>query len=231
MLNFPFPTPPEPSALRTAHRCLEALSAIEPPGGGDSVSGTGGALTPLGRAMSAFQISPRHARMLLEVVAWQAQQQKQQDKGPASCSASAPEAVSTGKKRKSVVPSKGTLELALPYAVALAAALSVESPFIHVEHAVRGEGGSGGYVTQVWDTQPPTIAILFIIVPPDGAPVAAVLCALPGVPLVVVVPRGDLAVSQPPQRRQRRGQEQRQHHGATPAVHSGTQRYVSVQKG
>ena len=158
MLNFPFPTPPEPSALRTAHRCLEALSAIEPPGGGGgsgsgtgSGSVTGGALTPLGRAMSAFPISPRHARMLLEVVAWQAQQQ-QQDKGPASCSASAPEAVSTGKKRKSVVPSKGTLELALPYAVALAAALSVESPFIHVEHAVRGEGGSGGYVTQVWDT-------------------------------------------------------------------------------
>ena len=152
VLNFPFPTPPGPSALRTAHRCLEALSAIEPPGGGDSVSGTGGALTPLGRAMSAFPISPRHARMLLEVVAWQAQQQ-QQDKGPASCSASAPEAVvSAGKKRKSAAPSKGTLELALPYAVALAAALSVESPFIHVEHAVRGEGGSGGYVTQVWDT-------------------------------------------------------------------------------
>ena len=148
VLNFPFPTPPEPSALRTAHRCLEALSAIEPSGGGGdsgsgtssagSSSGTGGALTPLGRAMSAFQISPRHARMLLEVVAWQAQQQKQQDKGPASYSASAPEAVSAGKKRKGAAPSKGTLELALPYAVALAAALSVESPFIHVEHAVRG---------------------------------------------------------------------------------------------
>jgi hypothetical protein len=29
-----------------------------------------------------------------------------------------------------------TQELALPYAVALAAALSVESPFVHIEHAV-----------------------------------------------------------------------------------------------
>ncbi len=56
--NFPFPTPPDPEALRSAHRCLEALAALEP---------KSGALTAVGRAMAAFPISPRHARMLLEV--------------------------------------------------------------------------------------------------------------------------------------------------------------------
>lgn len=56
--NFPFPTPPDPDALRSAHRCLEALAALEP---------KSGALTAVGRAMAAFPISPRHARMLLEV--------------------------------------------------------------------------------------------------------------------------------------------------------------------
>lgn len=30
--NFPFPSPPEPSALKAAHACLEALSALNPGG-------------------------------------------------------------------------------------------------------------------------------------------------------------------------------------------------------
>lgn len=56
--NFPFPTPPEPAALLAAHGCLEALGALVP---------GSGRLTDIGRAMAAFPISPRHARMLLEV--------------------------------------------------------------------------------------------------------------------------------------------------------------------
>ncbi|CAA0264137.1 ATP-dependent RNA helicase DEAH13 [Arabidopsis thaliana] len=56
--NFPFPTPPEPSAIREAERCLKALEAL------DSNRG----LTPLGKAMSHYPMSPRHSRMLLTVI-------------------------------------------------------------------------------------------------------------------------------------------------------------------
>ncbi|KFM25550.1 putative ATP-dependent RNA helicase [Auxenochlorella protothecoides] len=54
--NFPFPTPPEPSALRAAVAVLTTLGALR---AGDEE------LTPLGRAMAALPVNPRHARMLL----------------------------------------------------------------------------------------------------------------------------------------------------------------------
>jgi hypothetical protein len=57
--NFPFPSPPEAEALAAAHRCLQALGALD--------TTAGAALTATGKAMAAFPISPRHARMLLEV--------------------------------------------------------------------------------------------------------------------------------------------------------------------
>ncbi|KAG7593773.1 Helicase-associated domain [Arabidopsis thaliana x Arabidopsis arenosa] len=56
--NFPFPTPPEPSAIREAERCLKALEALD----------SNGRLTPLGKAMSHYPMSPRHSRMLLSVI-------------------------------------------------------------------------------------------------------------------------------------------------------------------
>ena len=58
--HFPFPTPPEPQALAAAQRCLEALAALRAGEGG-------GGLTDLGRLMARFPVSPRHARMLLQV--------------------------------------------------------------------------------------------------------------------------------------------------------------------
>ncbi|MEW5308530.1 MAG: hypothetical protein WDW38_000482 [Sanguina aurantia] len=102
VLNFPFPTPPEAAALRAAQQCLIALSALHP---------STHALTPMGHAMAAFPISPRHARMMLEVLRWQ-QQQQHQHQGDS--------------------PSH-TLTTTVPYALALAAALSVESPFVQLD--------------------------------------------------------------------------------------------------
>jgi HrpA-like RNA helicase len=56
VVNFPFPTPPEGQALVEAERCLRALSAVD--------FDTGN-LTPIGKAMAVYPISPRHARMIL----------------------------------------------------------------------------------------------------------------------------------------------------------------------
>ncbi|KAI3997280.1 hypothetical protein MKX01_009124 [Papaver californicum] len=58
VVNFPFPTPPKDTALVEAERCLKALEAL------DSL----GRLTPLGKAMSHYPMSPRHSRMLLTVI-------------------------------------------------------------------------------------------------------------------------------------------------------------------
>ncbi|KXZ53733.1 hypothetical protein GPECTOR_6g650 [Gonium pectorale] len=130
--NFPFPTPPDPDALRGAHRCLEALCALEP---------GSGRLTELGRAMAAFPISPRHARMLLEVLKWHKSLQGGADAvegGTAGSSGGGALAVPEQVARRA--------GRALPYAVALAAALSIESPFIHIDTVGgdgEGEGGSG----------------------------------------------------------------------------------------
>ncbi|KAM7272154.1 hypothetical protein ACFE04_026817 [Oxalis oulophora] len=56
--NFPFPTPPEASAIKEAERCLKALEALD----------GNGRLTPLGEAMARYPLSPRHSRMLLTVL-------------------------------------------------------------------------------------------------------------------------------------------------------------------
>ncbi|CAN0892507.1 ATP-dependent RNA helicase DEAH13 [Linum grandiflorum] len=56
--NFPFPTPPETTALLEAERCLKTLEALE----------NNGRLTSLGKAMACYPMSPRHSRMLLTVI-------------------------------------------------------------------------------------------------------------------------------------------------------------------
>lgn len=56
--NFPFPTPPEATALAEAERCLTTLEALD----------SNGRLTPLGKAMAHYPVRPRHSRMLLTVI-------------------------------------------------------------------------------------------------------------------------------------------------------------------
>ncbi|KAG2437050.1 hypothetical protein HYH02_011311 [Chlamydomonas schloesseri] len=135
--NFPFPTPPEPAALLAAHKCLEALGALSP---------GGGRLTDIGRAMAAFPISPRHARMLLEVLRWHkslsAEQEGEQDSGAGSGAAAAAAAAAGPLSVPEAVARRAGR--ALPYAVALAAAVSVESPFIHIDTVGGGDDGGGG---------------------------------------------------------------------------------------
>ncbi|CAB4294026.1 unnamed protein product [Prunus armeniaca] len=89
--NFPFPTPPEGAALDEAERCLKILQALD----------SNGRLTPLGKAMADFPMSPRHSRMLLTVI----------------------QVMSKGK-------SYSRANLVLAYAVAAAAALSLSNPFV-----------------------------------------------------------------------------------------------------
>ncbi|KAF5455305.1 hypothetical protein F2P56_024899 [Juglans regia] len=89
--NFPFPTPPKITALVEAEQCLKALEALH----------SNGKLTPLGKAMARFPMSPRHSRMLLTVI---------QTMRMVNCYARA--------------------NLVLGYAVAAAAALSLSNPVV-----------------------------------------------------------------------------------------------------
>ncbi|KAI4354890.1 hypothetical protein L6164_003715 [Bauhinia variegata] len=89
--NFPFPTPPNGAALVEAENCLKVLEALN-----DKDE-----LTPLGKSMAVYPLSPRHSRMLLTVIKITRHEQK--------CNR----------------PS-----LLLAYAVAAAAALSLINPFI-----------------------------------------------------------------------------------------------------
>ncbi|GFR51443.1 hypothetical protein Agub_g13736, partial [Astrephomene gubernaculifera] len=144
--NFPFPTPPDPAALLAAHRCLEALGALEPEvsAGGGAGGGGGGRLTEVGRAMAAFPISPRHARMLLEVLKWHKSLH-----GDAAAPAAGGDDLEDGGVSGGGGNSGGALAVpdqvvrragrALPYALALAAAVSVESPFIHIDTVGGGD--------------------------------------------------------------------------------------------
>lgn len=91
VVNFPFPTPPEAAALVEAERCLKALEALDSSGG----------LTPLGKAMAYYPMSPRHSRMLLTVIQIM---------------------------RKVTNYARGNLILG--YAAAAAAALSMSNPFV-----------------------------------------------------------------------------------------------------
>lgn len=89
--KFPFPTSPEAKALFEAEICLKSLEALD----------FDGKLTPLGKAMSHYPMSPRHSRMLITVI-----QILKNGNGPS---------------RKNFV---------LGYALAAAAALSLSNPFV-----------------------------------------------------------------------------------------------------
>ncbi|KAG6903245.1 hypothetical protein C0995_000140 [Termitomyces sp. Mi166 len=64
VINFPFPTSPERSALHTAEKVLTHLGALSPSRIGFSDI-TGGQITDLGKTMSLFPLSPRFSRMLV----------------------------------------------------------------------------------------------------------------------------------------------------------------------
>ncbi|GAV83616.1 HA2 domain-containing protein [Cephalotus follicularis] len=89
--NFPFSTPPEATAMVEAVHCLKALEALD----------GNGRLTPLGKAMAHYPISPRHSRMILTVI-----------------------------QIMKKVASYARANLVLGYAVAAAAALSLSNPFV-----------------------------------------------------------------------------------------------------
>ncbi|OMO81997.1 hypothetical protein COLO4_23301 [Corchorus olitorius] len=89
--NFPFPTSPGPTALVEAERCLKALEALD----------SNGRLTPLGKAMAHYPMSPRHSRMLLTVIQIMRR-----------------------------VKNYDRANLVLGYAVAAAAVLSLKNPFV-----------------------------------------------------------------------------------------------------
>ncbi|XP_038897450.1 ATP-dependent RNA helicase DEAH13 isoform X1 [Benincasa hispida] len=91
VVNFPFPTPPETSAVLEAESCLKVLEALD----------NGGRLTPLGKAMARYPLSPRHSRMLLTVIQIM-RNLKNYDRA----------------------------NLVFAYSVAVAAALSMSSPFV-----------------------------------------------------------------------------------------------------
>ncbi|GJM86775.1 hypothetical protein PR202_ga02666 [Eleusine coracana subsp. coracana] len=56
--NFPFPTPPDKESLIEAERCLRTLEALD----------SHDSLTPMGKAMAQYPMSPRHSRLLLTVI-------------------------------------------------------------------------------------------------------------------------------------------------------------------
>ncbi|GLJ08592.1 hypothetical protein SUGI_0091870 [Cryptomeria japonica] len=99
--NFPFPTPPDKTALVDSERCLNTLGALDQ---------TTGRLMPVGEAMSLYPISPRHSRMLLTVI----QILKERDE----CAGAS---------------------LVLAFAMAVAAALSVDNPFLIHFSSVAGK--------------------------------------------------------------------------------------------
>ncbi|XP_024130840.1 probable ATP-dependent RNA helicase DHX37 isoform X2 [Oryzias melastigma] len=69
VINFPFPTPPSFEALVAAEELLISLGALEEPPRSGRVKEMQRArlscpITPLGRAMASFPVSPRYAKML-----------------------------------------------------------------------------------------------------------------------------------------------------------------------
>ncbi|XP_058073969.1 ATP-dependent RNA helicase DEAH13 isoform X2 [Magnolia sinica] len=115
--NFPFPTPPETTALAEAERCLKSIEAL------DSL----GRLTPIGKAMAQYPMSPRHSRMMLTVIHIM---RKQQDYARAN--------------------------LVLGYTVAAAAALSFSNPFVMQFggfHGSKDDLDHDGENDANWDTE------------------------------------------------------------------------------
>lgn len=112
-----------------------------------ALDGGSGQLTALGRAMAAYPISPRHARMLMEVALQeqQAQQAGAAEAAGAAGTLAAGAAAAAAAATAAAGGSSSRLRRVLPYAVALAAVLSVDSPFVHVDSiSAGGEGGEGG---------------------------------------------------------------------------------------
>ncbi|KAA0714412.1 putative ATP-dependent RNA helicase DHX37 [Triplophysa tibetana] len=69
VVNFPFPTPPSGETLISAEQLLISLGALEEPPRRGRLNEMERArlscpITPLGRAMAAFPVSPRYAKML-----------------------------------------------------------------------------------------------------------------------------------------------------------------------
>ncbi|KAI4884305.1 hypothetical protein NFI96_025725, partial [Prochilodus magdalenae] len=69
VVNFPFPTPPSSEALVSAEQLLVSLGALEEPPRRGRMADMKRArlscpITPLGRAMAAFPVAPRYAKML-----------------------------------------------------------------------------------------------------------------------------------------------------------------------
>ncbi|XP_054715180.1 probable ATP-dependent RNA helicase DHX37 [Uloborus diversus] len=70
VVNFPFPAPPDTEGLKAAERRLVLLGALQDLQKGDRYKEVAkweysAKVTPLGRAMSRFPLSPRYAKMLL----------------------------------------------------------------------------------------------------------------------------------------------------------------------
>lgn len=71
VVNFPFPTPPDRFALKKAEDLLTHLGALSTPTKTRMVLGVqqagraGGQVTDLGKAMAAYPVSPRFAKMLV----------------------------------------------------------------------------------------------------------------------------------------------------------------------
>ncbi|OAX44313.1 P-loop containing nucleoside triphosphate hydrolase protein [Rhizopogon vinicolor AM-OR11-026] len=70
VVNFPFPTPPDRQVLKKAETILTRLGALSSTpfvsqASTVSMSTIGGQVTPLGKAMSLFPLSPRFSRMLV----------------------------------------------------------------------------------------------------------------------------------------------------------------------
>ena len=71
VVNFPFPTPPDSLALKKAETVLTHLGAVSgtPPVPSATPEGSvvtiGSKITPLGKSMALFPLSPRYSRMLV----------------------------------------------------------------------------------------------------------------------------------------------------------------------
>eukprot|EP00850_Spirogloea_muscicola_P000125 SM000001S04527 [mRNA] locus=s1:720450:727462:+ [translate_table: standard] len=111
--NFPFPTTPPRAAMLEAHHLLTALSALSPSESHE--------VTPIGKAMALYPISPRSARLLVAAMA----------------------AVAQG-----VVPVSAAA-LFLAHAVAAAAALSLESPMMRETGQLAADDSSAANSTAV----------------------------------------------------------------------------------
>ena len=62
VVNFPFPTPPDVNALQSAEKLLLNLGALQEKK--TAKGNVNAVVTPLGRAMAKFPVSPRYAKML-----------------------------------------------------------------------------------------------------------------------------------------------------------------------